>query len=156
MIDDADKIDWYERAAPGSPDKYRVTQGMTFYWQDCPGWVYRLVKCRVGFEDGCVESWADSAGKKTIICKLSAGFFFAVSVAPNFAGALPAAAVHDWFYAHVDTIAAAWGCSSWRVLKLADHWFLANMRKTKFGLRRTYYVAVRTFGFFYNRLGNIF
>jgi hypothetical protein len=156
MNADANKIDWYERAAPGSPDKFAVTRGMTFTWHNCPRWIYRLAKCRVEFQDGAVEAQIDDAGKTSIVCELKVGFFFAVSVAPNFAGALPAAAVHDFIYAHVDIIAAAWRCSAWRVLMLADHWFLANMRKAQFGLRGAYYVGVRAFGFFYNRLGRIF
>jgi len=38
------------------------------------------------------------------------------------------------------------------VLRLFDHWFLAQMTASQFLLRRTYFAAVRTFGYAFNSL----
>jgi hypothetical protein len=39
------------------------------------------------------------------------------------------------------------------VLKMADQWFLSQMHTDKFSLKRTYYAAVRTFGYAFRRMG---
>ena len=42
-----------------------------------------------------------------------------------------------------------------RVLKIADHWFLALLRHTRFGFRRAYFFGVRLCGYAFNRLGRL-
>lgn len=148
---------WYVKAPAGAPDKYRVNSPTRFAWERCPDWVWRTAKMRnniyVKLHDGMIYRERMADGSPVLYCEIKAGFHFAVSVAPNFPTAIPAACVHDWIYAHADEIAAAWCCSVWRVLRLADHWFLALMRYTRFGFRRTYFLAVRAAGYPFNRIG---
>jgi hypothetical protein len=141
----------YERAPKGSPDTYRLTRSVAFHWDNPPARFASLVKVPVSLGHG---SMARFGSRLTL--RLSKGLCFDVSVAPSAEAALPGAAPHDWLYAHADGLARAWGCPVRDVLRLADHWFLAVMRHTRFTFKRTYFLGVTLFGYWFNRLGKRF
>ncbi len=143
----------YERAAEGAEDKYRLTLDTTFYWHRPPRWVARLIG-HSGFVcgDGWLRLIVEGDGSALLALTVFAGFHFAVSVAPSFARALAGACLHDFLYKHAAQIAAHYGCTIRKVLHLADHWFLAQMRASGFALKRTYFAAVRLLGYPFNRL----
>lgn len=142
----------YEAAPPGSPDKFRLTADAHSKWTGCPRWIYDLVarKC-VRLDTGYVVAYMEK-GKLTLHACVFKGFYFAVSVAPNFERARGPACFHDWLYANAEALAAAWSCAPRDVTHLADHWFLALMTFTGFGLRRTYFCAVRMLGYGFHQL----
>ena len=139
----------YVIAPPGSPDKFRLIQDELFVWRNPPLWCGMLIKSRVDLPEGSVTY---TALTDTISVIIKAPFYFAVSVAPNFHAARMAACVHDWLYGNAEALAKAWGCSTDDVLRLADHWFLAQMRGNGFALAVTYYLGVRVFGAAFHKL----
>jgi hypothetical protein len=142
----------YEAAPPGSPDKYRLTEDAHFFWENCPRWIYEIVRRKaVRLDSGYVAAFMQD-GKRIVSACVFKGFYFAISVARSFPRALPAGCLHDWIYANAAALAAAWGCSVRTVLHIADHWFLALMRATGFLLKRSYFIAVRMLGYTFNRL----
>lgn len=147
----------YARAPHGAEDKYYLTTDTTFYWHRPPRWVARLIG-HSGFI--CGEGWlrliVPGDGSALLALTVFAGFHFAVSAAPNFTRALAGACLHDFLYKHADAIAAHYSTSVRRVLHLADHWFLAQMRASGFALKRTYFAAVRILGYPFNRLSALF
>jgi hypothetical protein len=143
----------YEKAPPGSPDKYVLTADAHFVWTDPPAWIHALAAAHlVAIDSGYVVAYVKLSGRREIAACVYRGFFFAISVAPSFPRALPAGCLHDWMYQEAARIAAHWGCEVRDVLHAADHWFLALMRTTGFGLSRTYFVAVRMLGYWFNKL----
>ncbi len=142
----------YEKAPGGSPDKYRTTRTVVFYWTKPPAKYWDMVKCPVETADGAIWRELSPEGDKRICLLVNAGFFFAISVAPSFPRAMAGGCAHDFIYKWVSTLAIAWGVQMKQVLELADHWFLALMRYTKFWLKSTYFTAVRAIGYPFNRV----
>lgn len=142
----------YEAAPEGSPDRYMLTRDVIFFWDGAPPRFVRRVRRAVNTPSGIV--WVNhSLDKPRVAVAIRAGFFFDVSVAPSAPKAMPAAALHDFLYAHADMLAAHWGCRVRAVLDLADHWFLALMRHEDFAGAEAYFLGVSVFGFWFNRLG---
>lgn len=144
----------YEPAPFGSPDRFRLTADTHFTWHACPArfWDLAQRRCLMLDDGGYCVAFASGDRKLELQVRVPAGFFFAVSVAPNFKRALPAALLHDYLYSHADELASAWGCPRREVLRLADHWFLALMRFSGFFFKRTYFIYVRIFGYAFNTL----
>ncbi len=142
----------YSVAPEGSPDRFVLDEDAVFEWRSPPRWIYALVSRRSVFlPSGYIHAFAFN-GKRYLHVRLYAGWFFAVSVAPSFARALPAACLHDWLYKFAADFARCWGCPVRTVTHLADHWFLSLMRATGFLLKRTYFLAVRILGYAFTRL----
>jgi hypothetical protein len=142
----------YEVAPPGSPDKFRLTADFITCWVNPPRWIFNIVSRRcVRLDDGYVVAFADTRERCIQAC-IFRGFYFAVSVAPNFERARGPSVMHDWLYANSEALAARWNCDPADVLHIADHWFLALMRFTGFLLKRSYFAGVRVFGRLFRRL----
>lgn len=139
----------YETAPAGSPDKLRLTQPTTFFWENPPEWVVALARRHFNAANGTLW-YSDS--DRTVRLFIRAGFFFAVSVAPNADEAESGAAVHDWIYEHSEMMASEWKVSERKVLKFADHWFLALMRHEKFAFSSAYFLGVSVFGYAFHTL----
>lgn len=142
----------YEPAPPGSPDKFRLTADFVTSWRNPPPWVFRLVSRRcIRVDTGYVVAYADGKDRHVQAC-IFRGFYFAVSVAPNFERARGPSVLHDWLYANSEILASRWSCQPADVLHLADHWFLALMRFTGFLFKRSYFCGVRVFGRWFRAL----
>ena len=102
--------------------------------------------------DGVLRLAHDPDGVPVIALTVFAWFCFSVSCAPDFGRALAGACLHDFLYKYAAQIAASLNVSRRSVLRLADHWFLAQMRASGFLLKRTYFCAVRVFGHAFNSL----
>lgn len=144
----------YEQAPDGAEDKYWLTRDVTFRWRKPPSWVVKAFASGGYFicAEGCLRLERDPDGAAVLVLTVRRHFCFAVSVAPNFIRALAAACLHDWIYKHSKEIAAFFGLDARTVLAIADHWFLAQMRASGFMLKRTYFCAVRLFGYWFNSL----
>ena len=136
-----------ERAPASAPDRWRLTRPVRFVWRRPPAWVLRSLPAYASLSWGCLRV---SGGMVTL--RISRGWCFDVSAVPSFRRALPAAAVHDWIYAHAVQLAALAGVNVRTVLHVADRWFLAQMSASGFLLARTYFVGVRVFGYWFWRL----
>ena len=136
-----------ERAPASAPDRWRLTRPVRFVWRRPPAWVLRSLPAYASLSWGCLRV---SGGMVTL--RISRGWCFDVSAVPSFRRALPAAAVHDWIYAHAVQLAALAGVNVRTVLHVADRWFLAQMSASGFLLARTYFVGVRIFGYWFWRL----
>jgi hypothetical protein len=142
----------YGRAPDGSPDRYRILARVTHTWEDVPERFFPLVGVRINFADGSIWRSVGEDGRRRIHVEIIPPFFFSVSVAPDSPEATVPASLHDWIYSHAGAIAKYWNVPVRSVLRLADHWFLALMRHTRFRFRRSYFLGVRWFGFWFNRL----
>ena len=136
-----------ELAPASAPDRWRLTRPVRFVWRRPPAWVLRSLPAYASLSWGCLRV---SGGMVTL--RISRGWCFDVSAVPSFRRALPAAAVHDWIYAHAVQLAALAGVNVRTVLHVADRWFLAQMSASGFLLARTYFVGVRVFGYWFWRL----
>lgn len=145
-------IDWYKKAPEGSPDNYVTTRDVTFSWVDPPSWIYEIIS-RADYSDryGSIYA-ARKAAVPTLICCIAAGFYFDVSVIGGNKKTLPAALPHDRIYAASQAVAALLGITQRTVLHIADHWFLATLRMSGWRFARTYFIAVRMFGYMFHRL----
>lgn len=148
----------YELAPDGAEDSYWLTRDVTFRWRNPPKWCVRVFATGGHFIniEGHLRLERDPDGTPVLVLIVRRGFCFAVSVAPNFTRALAAACLHDWIYKHADEMefSAAFQVSSRTLLAIADHWFLAQMRASGFLLKRTYFCAVRLFGYGFHCLFN--
>jgi len=152
----------YTRAPKGAPDNYVLTRPVRFRWSDPPQWVADLFvsggRSRqddpIRTRDGALYLY--DAIPPSVCLDIREGFHFDVSVAPSFKGAMAGACLHDFLYGHSKPISRVLGCTVRDVLALADKWFLSQMHADSFLLKRTYYAAVRTFGYAFNRLGRAF
>ena len=140
---------WYDKAPPGSPDTYVTTRTVEFKWHNAPEWIREVISRGV-YSDSTGSLFIDP--EKNLWCRIRKGFFFDVSVIGGNKKTLPAALPHDWMYAHVIDLAAQFGISRREMLHIADHWFLATLRMSGWLLPRTYFIAVRTFGYAFNSL----
>gem|GEM_PF-2676073 len=143
----------YERAPSNAKDIFWTTDYATIYWTNPPDWAWQSVRSSVRTEDGVIWRESTMAGECRICVCLDPHFAFSVSVAPDVPSATVPSSVHDWIYGHADKLSVAWCCSIKSVLRLADHWFLALMRTTRFPFKRTYFLGVSLFGYAFNRLG---
>jgi hypothetical protein len=143
----------YERAPQGDEDTYRLTRDVAFRWSNPPAWVVRsFAGGRFDCAEGCLRPARDPDGAPALVLTARRHFCFAVSVAPSFPRALAAACAHDFIYKYADSIGASFYCPCSKVLHVADHWFLAQMRASGFLLARTYFCAVRIFGYAFRTL----
>lgn len=142
----------YVVAPAGSPDKFMLTEDTVFLWSRCPPKYWGMAKPVVELPTGRAFRLVNGDGTGTLAVKIRVPFYFSVSVAPNFPAARMASCVHDWLYANCETLACAWGCSAQGVRRLADHWFLAQMRSNGFALAVTYFLGVRVFGAAFNSI----
>lgn len=146
----------YMAAGPGAPDKFVLVKNFNARWVGVPKWIWDIVARKpVRLDSGFIVAFMED-GVRVIHVRIFAGHYFAVSVAPSFERAKGPACLHDWIYANSAALAAAWGCPVRVVLHLGDHFFLALMRFTGFGLKRTYFCGVRVLGYGFNRLCNLF
>lgn len=144
--------DWYVKAPPGSPDTYVTTRDVTFSWVNPPTWIYDIIaKADFYHENGSIYA-ARKAAVPTLICCVKKGFFFNVSFIGGTAKSLVGALPHDLIYSLAKAMAAAYGVSRRTILHIADHWFLAALRMSKWMFPRTYFLAVRMFGYTFNSL----
>lgn len=147
-----DNKPWYIKAAPGSPDTYVTMRKVTFSWVNPPKWIYDII-ARIDYTDEHGSIYADPhAAVPTLICCISVGFYFDVSVVGGNSKTLPGALPHDRIYEASEKIAAFYNIPVRTVLHIADHWFLATLRMSKWLLPRTYFLAVRTFGYAFNSM----
>ena len=144
--------DWFIASPKGSPDKYITTKAMRFVWWNPPQWAWDMAKEQVQDNDGMIRR-CETSPRRCIEVLIRSGFFFSVSVAPDFAAAMNGACPHDWLFAAVSKIAIAWGVPMADVIHLANRFFLAQLTASKFQLKYTYYYGVEIFGYAYNRLG---
>lgn len=143
----------YEVCPPGAPDKFRLTADAVFLWEGCPEWIFKIVTDHLASVDrGYIVGYREAERGRVVCARVPAGYYFAVSVAPNFRAARPAACLHDWIYEHSALLSEIWRVPSRVVLHIADRWFLANLRAADFLLARTYFVAVRVFGYGFHTL----
>lgn len=145
--------DWYVKAPAGSPDKYVTTRKVRFTWRNPPKWIYAIMS-RADFYHKDGSFYADqNAAEPTLICCIGPGFYFDVSVIGGNSKTLPGALPHDLIYSLVDAMAAFYNVDVRTILHIADHWFLATLRMSGWMFSRTYFAAVRMFGYPFNRLG---
>ena len=145
--------DWYEIAPSGSPDNYVTTCKVRFSWRNPPAWIYAIMS-KADYYHDYGSFYADpNAAEPTLICCVAPGFYFDVSVIGGNAKTLPGALPHDLIYSLADAMANFYGVSVRTILHIADHWFLATLRMTGWAFKRTYFCAVRAFGYEFNRLG---
>lgn len=143
---------WYVKAPAGSPDTYVTTRDVTFSWVNPPAWIYAIIeKADFFHENGSIYA-ARKAAVPTLICCVKQTFFFNVSFVGGTEKSLVGALPHDLFYLLSKMLAAFYGVSVRTILHIADHWFLATLRMSKWLLPRTYFLTVRTFGYAFNSL----
>ena len=143
---------WYVKAPAGSPDTYVTTRKVTFSWKNPPKWIYDIIsKADYSDEYGSIYA-APNAAEPTLICCISPGFYFDVSVIGGNSKTLQGALPHDRIYKSATAIARFYGISVRKVLHIADHWFLACLRMAKWMFSRSYFIAVRTFGYGFSSL----
>lgn len=143
---------WYVTAPAGSPDTYVTTRDVTFSWVNPPKWIYDIIeKADFYHEYGSIYA-ARKAAVPTLICCVKKGFFFNVSVVGGTAKSLVGALPHDLIYSLAKTMASVYGVSRRTICHIADHWFLAALRMSKWLLPRSYFCAVRMFGYAFNSL----
>ena len=140
---------WYVKAPAGSPDTYVTTRTVEFKWSKAPAWIKDVIKGSV-YSDSTGSLWQEPNGD--LWCRIRKGFFFSVSFIGSNKKTLPGALPHDWMYVHVPDLAAQFGVSRREMLHIADHWFLATLRMSGWIFPRTYFIAVRTFGYAFNSL----
>lgn len=147
----------YARAPAGSPDNYVLTEDAVYVWVKVPRWIWSIVVAQGAvFSDGHITAYMSPEAQCALTASVYKGFFFDVSVAPSFKGAMGGANLHDFIYGHSEALAKLWNCTVRDVLAIADHWFLANMRASDFLLARTYFSAVRVLGYGFHRLSSLF
>ena len=143
---------WYLKAPAGSPDTYVTTRDVTFSWVNPPKWIYDIIaKADFYHANGSIYA-ARKAAAPTLICCVKQGFFFNVSFIGGTEKSLIGALPHDLIYLLAKSMAAVYGVSVRTIMHIADHWFLATLRMSKFLLPRTYFIAVRTFGYGFSSL----
>lgn len=144
----------YVQAAKKAEDKYRLSKSVVFKWY-APQWALDMLSDEPYYNnEGCfckVTETIDGRIVTRIHLLVYAGFHFAVSVAPNFRRALAGACLHDWLYKYRKDIVIWSGRKDKDVLRLADYWFLSQMNASKFLLKRTYFYAVRSFGYYFTK-----
>ncbi len=145
-------VDWFILAPKGSPDKYVTTKSMRFVWWNPPQWAWDMAKEQAQDSDGMIRR-CDIAPRRCIEVLIRAGYFFSVSVAPDFAAAMNGACPHDWIFEAVAKLAIVWGVPMASVLHFGNRFFLAQLTASKFYLKYTYYYGVEIFGYAYNRIG---
>jgi hypothetical protein len=143
---------WYVKAPAGSPDTYVSSRKTTFSWTNPPTWIWGILS-KVDYIDkfGSIYA-APHADVPTLICCIDKGYFFDVSVIGGNPKTLQGALPHDRFYQSADAIAKFYGISVRKVLHIADHWFRACLRMADWRFARTYFIAVRTFGYGFSSL----
>jgi hypothetical protein len=144
----------YKKAPDGSPDKFVTTDCVLFRWFKAPSKLLKRVLengIPIGAH-GIMIHGRTPEGQSVLVLQIEDPFYFAVSVAPSFRRSLAAALLHDFIYAHAEKIAMAWGISVRDVLHIADLWFYAQMSASGFLLKRTYFIAVRLFGYYFHKL----
>jgi hypothetical protein len=143
---------WYAEAPAGSPDTYITTRKVTYAWANPPKWIYDIIS-KKDFSDihGSIYA-APHASVPTLICCIAAGFYFDISVIGGNKQTLPGALPHDRMYAAAALIARFYGIPRRTVLHIADHWFLATLRMSSWTFKRSYFIAVRTFGYAFNSM----
>lgn len=143
---------WYIKAPEGSLDNFVTTRKVTYSWRNPPKWIYDILS-KADYTDihGSIYA-APNAAEPTLICCIAAGYFFDVSVVGGNSKTLPGALPHDRIYEAAEKIADFYGVSRRTVLHIADHWFLATLRMTGWTFKRTYFTAVRMFGYGFNSL----
>jgi len=142
----------YELAPSGSPDKYVLTKDVFFKWKNPPDWIMKVFMS--GYRDCIIAKgylWR-SHEFNGMVCKINAGHFFSVSVAPDTEKTMGGSCLHDFLYENAAEFAKFYGISVRLFLHIADHWFLANLRASDFLFARTYFIGVRAFGYGFNRL----
>ena len=143
---------WYEAASEGSEDTYVTTRDVTFSWVNPPKWIYDIIaKADFYHHHGSIYA-ARKAAEPTLICCVKREFYFDISVIGGNAKTLPAALPHDLIYSLAKAMSAAYGVSRRTILHIGDHWFLATLRMSGWLLPRTYFFAVRAFGYTFNSL----
>jgi hypothetical protein len=130
-------------------------KAMRFVWWNPPQWAWAMAKEQVQDNDGMIRR-CETSPVRCVEVLIRAGFFFSVSVAPDFTAAMNGAVPHDWMFAAVSKLAIAWGVPMADVIHLANRFFLAQLTASKFQLKYTYYYGVEIFGYAYNRLGAAF
>lgn len=146
------QIPWYTKAPPGSPDTYVTTRKVTFSWTNPPKWIYDIIsKTDYSDEYGSIYA-APHAAVPTLICCIVEKFYFDVSVIGGNPKTLQGALPHDRIYKAAMAIALFYGISVRKVLHIADHWFLACLRMAAWRFARSYFIAVRTFGYGFTTL----
>jgi len=125
---------------------------VSFCWRRVPRRIVRRVPIGATYigEAGRLIRSIDAQGVPMLVLDVNLPFFFSVSVAPSFSRARPAAVLHDFLYAHAAYLELAIGVSRREVLHLADRWFFAQMDASGFLLKRTYFIAVRLFGYWWH------
>lgn len=143
---------WYIKAPAGSPDTYVTTSKVTYSWRNPPKWIYDILS-KDDYTDiyGSIYA-APHAAEPTLICCIAAGYYFDVSVIGGNSKTLPGALPHDRMYQAAAHIAKFYGVSRRDILHIADHWFLATLRMSGWTFKRSYFAAVRMFGYGFNTL----
>lgn len=147
------KSEWYERAPSGSPDNYVTVRKVQFAWKNPPKWIYDIISRGAFYHKHGSIYAAPQAAEPTLICCVDVGYYFDVSIVGGNEKTLPAALPHDLIYELADAMATFYGVSVRTILHIGDHWFLATLRMTGWFWRRSFFIAVRTFGYEFNRLG---
>lgn len=149
----------HRRAPACAPDRWVTTADVEFDWRPNPGSAIldHMSDCVIVLREdngrvAGILAVSTIDGRASIGLTLAAPFYFAVSVAPNFSRARPAAAMHDCLYSHAREIARVTGLSRRRVLHIADRWFFAQLDASGFLLKRTYFIGVRIFGYWFNTI----
>lgn len=133
---------FYSPAPAGSPDAYVVVEPTVFRWINPPRWAWKLAALNVSLPEGILRRTVGFDGVREIELFVRPGFHFSVSVAPDHPDATPSSCPHDLLCRRRREIAAAWGCSVYRVRQFGDHFFLALLRHDRFGFKRTYFLGV--------------
>lgn len=146
----------YKKAPAGSPDKYVTTETVTYVWRNVrPSLVAHLPVGEISVGDSNNPGKLKHEvfkGQHFLTLEIPAPFYFAVSVAPSFRRALPGALPHDYIYAYSEQIAELLGISEREVLHIADRWFFAQLTASGFFFRRTYFIAVHIFGYWFHQI----
>ena len=140
---------WYTKAPAGSPDTYVTTRSVEFTWVNAPAWIKEVLSRGI-YTDSTGSLFCGHGG--VLLCRIRKGFYFAVSFVGGNEKTLPAALPHDWIYVHAADLSAYYEISRREMLHIADHWFLATLRMSKWLLPSTYFIAVRAFGYAFNSL----
>lgn len=144
---------WYVKAPAGSPDTYVTTRSVEFTWVNSPEWIKEVLSRGI-YTDSTGSLFSGQGG--VLLCRIRKGFYFDVSLVGGNTNTLPAALPHDWMYAHAVELSNYYGISRREMLHIADHWFLATLRMSKWLFPKTYFLAVRTFGYAFNSLMGAF
>lgn len=141
----------YEKVEEGK-DNNRLTKPTFYTIFDLPKKFYSKIptgtfKFRIeGYDTDAVICHWITGGKHIMTISPPEGYYFGVSMSPDWVKAMSGACVHDLLYEIKKALAVRWGVRESFVRKFADYVFKTVLTYDEFRLKYTYFKMVRWFG----------